>query len=228
MHLPPDIDAQCGIYRIVNRRNGKFYVGSTKNFTARKQGHLSDLRQGKHHSDYLQRAWDKESDKNIFEFQMFIYCSSQLLLTIEQGCLDRMKPAYNASGLAHRAEMTKETRKKLSILAGQRTGERNHFTGKTHSEGAKRAMSKRALLRIAENGAPRQGVVLSALTIQKLRTAALDNRHGERNGNCKLTGDQVIEIKQSREKIRILADKFQVSQSQIKRIRYGRAWARIK
>jgi group I intron endonuclease len=48
-----------GIYKIVNIKNGKIYVGSTVNFKCRWRNHLSALVKGTHESYHLQNAFNK-------------------------------------------------------------------------------------------------------------------------------------------------------------------------
>lgn len=55
------------IYKIVNKENGKFYIGSTINLEKRKKKHFDDLHNKKHHCIFLQRAYDKYGI-NSFEF----------------------------------------------------------------------------------------------------------------------------------------------------------------
>ena len=53
------------IYKIINNVNDKFYVGSTVNIEQRKTRHFKDLKEGKHHSVYLQRAYDKYGETSF-------------------------------------------------------------------------------------------------------------------------------------------------------------------
>lgn len=55
------------IYKIVNKINGKFYIGSTINFDKRKERHLYELNNNKHHNIFLQRAFEKYG-VDTFEF----------------------------------------------------------------------------------------------------------------------------------------------------------------
>lgn len=55
------------IYKIINVENGHFYVGSTIEIEKRKKRHFKDLKNGRHHSMYLQRAYDKYGE-NSFRF----------------------------------------------------------------------------------------------------------------------------------------------------------------
>lgn len=47
------------IYKIINKINGRFYIGSTINFNKRKERHLYELNNNKHHNIFLQRAFKK-------------------------------------------------------------------------------------------------------------------------------------------------------------------------
>lgn len=86
----------CGIYKISNVQNGHFYIGSSSNIGKRITQHLTDLRKNKHHSPYLQRAWNKYKEDN-FEFSLVEECDSSDLLVREQYYLDTLLPSYNVS-----------------------------------------------------------------------------------------------------------------------------------
>ena len=60
----------CGIYTIKNIINGKFYLGSSKNIEKRWNRHLYELRNNRHHSWYLQRAFIKYGE-NSFKLIIF-------------------------------------------------------------------------------------------------------------------------------------------------------------
>lgn len=51
--------SNAGIYMIVNKVNGKRYVGSSRNCHRRKSEHLSRLRRNAHINSKLQAAWNK-------------------------------------------------------------------------------------------------------------------------------------------------------------------------
>jgi len=56
-----------GIYKILNKVTGKFYIGSSNNIEYRFRQHKANLRHGYHNNSYLQAAWDKYGETN-FEF----------------------------------------------------------------------------------------------------------------------------------------------------------------
>ena len=47
------------IYMIINLTNGKKYIGSTTNFSRRKNEHLNQLKKDKHHCIHLQKSYNK-------------------------------------------------------------------------------------------------------------------------------------------------------------------------
>ena len=49
---------QC-VYRILNTKNGRSYIGSTVHFVQRKWRHFYDLKKGCHRSVFMQRDYAK-------------------------------------------------------------------------------------------------------------------------------------------------------------------------
>ena len=83
------------IYGIVNKLNGKKYIGSAVNFYKRKSLHLKQLTEKCHHSKYLQRAWNKYGGIN-FEFIILERVDSkENLIPREQWWLDNSNNEYN-------------------------------------------------------------------------------------------------------------------------------------
>ena len=57
-----------GIYKIVNKKNNKVYIGQSVNIKQRWALHKSELRNKYHENVYLQNAWNKYGKDNfIFE-----------------------------------------------------------------------------------------------------------------------------------------------------------------
>lgn len=79
--------------------SGDCYVGSSKNLIQRKNRHFKDLRERKHHSIILQRAWDKYGPES-FSFEIIEECSVDQLLNIEQKYIDLLNPVYNIAKVA--------------------------------------------------------------------------------------------------------------------------------
>jgi group I intron endonuclease len=114
-----------GIYRIVNKTNGKYYVGSSNNISKRFRDHKRELTFNRHHCIGLQRAWNKYGyDKFDFVIVENILSNNDLLTT-EQKHLDN-------------AMTNKENCYNSSMVAGGGDG----FTGKKHSITTKQRMSE--------------------------------------------------------------------------------------
>lgn len=90
------------IYSITNLKNKNCYIGSTTNFNRRKKDHLKQLSENKHHSLYLQRAWNKHGKSNfIIEIiESFNYLEKQDILDKEQFYIDTFNSAYNMCKVA--------------------------------------------------------------------------------------------------------------------------------
>ena len=81
---------KSGIYMILNTYNNKCYIGSTKNFYTRKQKHFRLLVLNKHHSDHLQRSYNKHG-KDKFIFIVLEECEENCLLEREIFWIDLKK-----------------------------------------------------------------------------------------------------------------------------------------
>lgn len=88
---------KSGIYQILNKLNGNFYIGSAINLNARFGSHKYDLNTNQHHNTHLQRAWNKYGI-NTFEFKILEYCEPDKLIEREQWYIDNLeayKIGYN-------------------------------------------------------------------------------------------------------------------------------------
>lgn len=91
------IEIISGTYFLRNKINDKFYVGHSINIYKRWNSHKSLLRKGTHHSQYLQRAWNKYGEDN-FEFIIFMVCELEESIKWEQYFLDNYcDKLYNSS-----------------------------------------------------------------------------------------------------------------------------------
>jgi group I intron endonuclease len=103
-----------GIYKIINKVNGKYYIGSSNDIHKRWKQHINFLNKGNHQNDYLQRSWNKYG-KDQFEFLIVKEIPSGQLVETEQKYLDNIEKekCYNLSLIAGKVEMTEETRNKI-------------------------------------------------------------------------------------------------------------------
>ena len=79
---------------LFNLKNGKRYIGSSKNLYNRLHTHLSLLENDKSHNKYLQSSWNKYGKDN-FILQVLEYCTIEDQFIREQYYLDTLQPEYN-------------------------------------------------------------------------------------------------------------------------------------
>lgn len=135
-----------GIYKITNKVNGRFYIGSSSNIKRRWGHHKSNLRNGTHINSHLQNSYDKHGEDQ-FEFLLIEEVGRANLLAKEQEYLDEAfggdQEIYNISrvagspmaGLNHTDEVKQLLSEKLS-------GENHPHYGKPVSEEWRRKISK--------------------------------------------------------------------------------------
>ena len=82
-----------GIYKIENKINGKYYIGSSNNITGttgRWKEHINGLNANRHENDYLQKSWNKYGSSN-FRFLILEQVPKVDLLSVEQRYLDEAR-----------------------------------------------------------------------------------------------------------------------------------------
>jgi group I intron endonuclease len=84
------------IYLIFNKKTDRFYVGSTLNFKSRVMAHRSCLRRGKHHSERLQRSFDKHGE-DCFRFVIASFCDPLCVRSLESIWINGFKEIYNTN-----------------------------------------------------------------------------------------------------------------------------------
>ncbi len=91
------VTEQPGVYAIVNRVNGKRYVGSASNISKRWSRHRLDLRAGKHPNAHLQAAW-RQYGEEFFDFVLLLICPAEVRIEFEQRALDTWRTCDPAKG----------------------------------------------------------------------------------------------------------------------------------
>lgn len=147
------------IYGILNKLNGKQYVGSAKNFYKRKTQHLKNLQLNKHPNLYLQNAWNKYGE-SMFEFIVLEKINDKGdLIEREQWWIDNSNSEYNickiansSLGIKRRPETIEKIRQaNLGLkhpewrnkIKSEAQGGENHWTKKKRfSEVSKSKMSE--------------------------------------------------------------------------------------
>lgn len=144
-----------GIYKIANKVNGKYYIGSTNDFDRRwLKEHLPVLRGGVHSLAHLQNAWNKYGEDN-FEFLITeeVKGDRKTLMCREQDYLDEgfskgvlYNQATRAGGGDSSGEASRMWGRHHSIETKQKIGKSNGgesgwWFGKKHTEETKAKMS---------------------------------------------------------------------------------------
>lgn len=111
-----------GVYAITNTINGHRYIGSSTNISKRWVEHKRMLRANKHHSVYLQRAWNKYGESAfLFELLRVVNGRDNCIIA-EQEYIDSLRPEYNIAPKAISpggTPVTEATREKLRANAAR-------------------------------------------------------------------------------------------------------------
>jgi group I intron endonuclease len=135
-----------GIYEIVNKENGKKYIGSSSNLKKRKSDHFSLLRRKKHKNPHLQHSWNKYGE-DCFDFIILEICAGdkKTLENREQYYLDMLNPEFNicvTAGNQTGMKRSKESRNKMS---------KSHI-GISVNKGRKHTLESRKNMSLAHKG----------------------------------------------------------------------------
>ena len=146
------------IYKIINIKTNKFYIGSTINFEKRKKRHIRDLRKNKHHCLYLQNAYNKYGE-NVFIFKERILQikNKEELLQIEERYINfcwKSGMLYNVSKKGSGGDLIsyhpniEEIKKKTSFSLKKRWKSKSVEEKKEYAEKKK----EKAILTMDTNG----------------------------------------------------------------------------
>ena len=229
----------CGIYKIINKQTGKFYIGSSNDIEQRWAAHRYRLRKGIHTNQHLLSAWEKYGEES-FAFSILQEVEEEVLLDVEQrvidesGCLNK-KVGYNKAPFAGSPMRGKKHSKEaIEKIRASSTG-RKHTEeakariraankGRTFSEETRKRMSeskKGKVLPHMFNGPSAEG--------RKRISEAGKLRTGAKNANARLTEEHVKEIRElfangTKLTNPQVAEMYGVSLSTIKRVKSGTSW----
>lgn len=132
---------KSGIYKITNIKNGKFYIGSSKDIDRRWWEHINELNKNIHINKKLQNSWNFYGKDN-FKFEIIEELKDEkLLLEREQYYLDTFQPyrnniGYNISLQSSGGDNFTHNPNKETIrqhLSEMYSGENNPMFGKKHT-----------------------------------------------------------------------------------------------
>lgn len=120
-----------GIYQIINKATGDYYLGSSIDIPKRWSAHRNSMRRDANECRILQNAWNKYGEDS-FEFKVIGTCPVDKLVDLETYMLNDLHPAYNialdASAPMRGRTHTEEHKKKIG-----RSGKTNPFYGRKHT-----------------------------------------------------------------------------------------------
>jgi group I intron endonuclease len=135
------MSTNIGIYKITNKQNGKFYIGSSKQIDRRWWEHKNDLIKNKHHNIKLQHAWNYYGS-DAFDFIIIEEVTADKLLEREDFYLNTFRPyirdiGYNINDVASGGDWftNHPDKEKYRLIYSQMSsGKNNAMYGKSHSE----------------------------------------------------------------------------------------------
>lgn len=222
------------VYQIKNKVNNKVYIGSTSNLNKRWDTHRRRLNNNKHHSNYLQNAWNKYGE-GCFVFEILETLQSKKeMLDSEQRWLDKTlcydkENGYNTCKVAGSPLGHKHTEEAKQKISARMKGEKHPFYNKTLSSQHKARIGSSNTGKIAWN----KGLPVSEkerLRLKQIRAEQITKPHSEETKNKiseKLMGHVVSE--KTKEKLRIantgkrLSEELKKKLSQIQREKHSAA-----
>lgn len=121
---------KSGVYKIINKLNGRTYYGSAKRFKERWKQHAKSLEAGKHYNKFLQADFNKcGTDAFVFEVVEIVEGDKDARLLAEQKYLDTYQGSndicYNlrkdaTTGDGFWSKEPEKTRRKMSEAAKKR------------------------------------------------------------------------------------------------------------
>lgn len=205
-----------GIYKITNISDKKIYIGQTVNYRKRKTSHLNSLKNGNHHNEHLQRAFDKYGE-SAFEIELIKECTTEELDEMEKHYIKELDACnhdkgYNMmyGGQAYR-NFTKEVRQKMSIAR----------------KGMKFSDEHREKISLAQ-----KGKAISQTSINKANATKKKLRiHcGEKNPNALISdnvAENVIIDLLDAVPVKNISEKYQVSNDVVYNIMYNKSYKHI-
>lgn len=186
------------IYQIKNKTNNKIYIGSTNNINKRWNNHRCKLRKGEHENNYLQQAWNKYGEE-VFEFSILEEVNDNNRIEREIYYLNETKCYEREVGYNFDKNPT------------DKSGSKNPFYGKKHSQEIKEKM------KLAANNRS-----------EELKKSMGSKNKGQNNKSAKLNLETAREIRKiyagGNITYRELINKYNVAHGTIQAIIENRTW----
>ncbi len=79
----------CAVYRLTHKPSGRFYIGSTSNFTRRRQHHEYFLLKGSHNYQELQELFNQDPNVDHLQWDVILAAGREFAYSLEQTMLDK-------------------------------------------------------------------------------------------------------------------------------------------
>ena len=110
----PYKDKKTGIYKIVNIKNNKIYIGSAVNIYNRFSSHKNLLNNNKHFNSHLQNSWNMYK-KECFVFSVVEECKKEFLVEREEYYIQLYTSNNREKGYNIRSKCDTNLGKKVSM-----------------------------------------------------------------------------------------------------------------
>jgi len=150
-----NIGTVSGIYKIVNKVNGKYYIGSSNDLLGkygRWYEHRSNLVKNRHVNKKLQNSWNKYGEHN-FKYLLIEVVDDDKLLIVEQKYLDILKQDNTLGNDTHynlTYDATSPMKGKVPWNKGTKGLQVSHNKGKKLSLETKKKISESTKLSMAK------------------------------------------------------------------------------
>jgi len=129
------------IYKISSISKNRFYIGSAVDFKGRSRVHKHDLIKNIHHSQKLQRHFNKYGINDLFFTIIEIVEDKNNLIEREQFYIDTLNPYFNICKIAGNSLGVKRSKKFCDNLSKLHKNNK-YWVGKKHTQESKNKLSE--------------------------------------------------------------------------------------